>query len=198
MKYSHILCLVAMASIILLCLSCGSHSNFYTYNQGPDVIPPQSRSQHTPQSNNFEASSFSANKLSLESAMGFKIGKDDDLQLLNELYSWMGVRYKYAGNDKNGTDCSGLICNIYDKIYHKKLDRTSNGQFVNNCKRISSSQLRQGDLVFFTINNKTINHVGLYIKQNKFIHASTHQGVIVSDMEEPYYRKYFYCAGRVK
>ena len=59
-------------------------------------------------------------------------------------------------------------------------------------------ELRTGDLVFFKINNDKISHVGIYLKNNKFIHASSYRGVTVNDLDESYYKKYYYASGRVK
>lgn len=63
---------------------------------------------------------------------------------------------------------------------------------------IKKGELREGDLVFFKIKKGRISHVGIYLGQNKFAHASTQLGVTISDLTEPYYQKYFYQAGRIK
>ena len=52
--------------------------------------------------------------------------------------------------------------------------------------------------MFFNINKGRISHVGIYLKDNKFIHASSYRGVVVNDLDENYYKRYFYAAGRVK
>lgn len=65
-------------------------------------------------------------------------------------------------------------------------------------KPIKKTELREGDLVFFKIKKGKISHVGIYLGQNKFAHASTKSGVTISDLSEPYYSKYFYQAGRIK
>ena len=59
--------------------------------------------------------------------------------------------------------------------------------------------MQQGDLLFFAINKSNkISHVGIYLKDDKFIHASSARGVVVSSLNDDYYKKYFYAAGRVK
>jgi lipoprotein Spr len=63
---------------------------------------------------------------------------------------------------------------------------------------VARSEMKEGDLLFFRIHRGQVSHVGVYIGENKFVHASTTQGVIVSDLREGYYRRYFYKAGRLK
>ena len=71
--------------------------------------------------------------------------------------------------------------------------------YDKNCEKISKENLMEGDLVFFKTSKKRqrINHVGLYLKNNKFLHSSVKKGVIISDLTEPYYRNCFVGAGRV-
>lgn len=120
-------------------------------------------------------------------------------ELYIESASWIGTKYKYGGMSRSGVDCSGLTCLIYKTVYGKSLSRSSAGILSDNCKTIKKSNLREGDLVFFRTDgkkSKTPNHVGIYLKENKFIHASTSKGVIVSSLEQDYYVRNFIAAGR--
>lgn len=128
------------------------------------------------------------------------IDLDDYHPLYVESAEWIGVPYRYGGNSKNGVDCSGLTCSIYKKVYHKTLRRNSEEQRTKDCKRIAKRKLQEGDLVFFHNGKKKreASHVGIYLKDKKFIHASTGQGVIVSSLEEPYYKKCWMEGGRVR
>jgi cell wall-associated NlpC family hydrolase len=110
---------------------------------------------------------------------------------------WYAVPYKYAGKDKNGIDCSGFTGVLCSEVYNKKVS-TSSRSIYEETKRISVSELKEGDLVFFIINGKSVSHVGVYLQHNKFVHASTRRGVIISDLDEPYYKKYYHGAGRIK
>lgn len=110
---------------------------------------------------------------------------------------WSGVPYKYAGKDKNGIDCSGLTSTLYLKVYKKTIS-SSTKALVNEVKKIKESDLKEGDLVFFITNEKSISHVGVYLQNNKFVHASTKKGVMISDLTEPYFKKTYACSGRVK
>lgn len=128
-----------------------------------------------------------------------KIDRKDNKSLYKEVESWLGTPYRYGGESKRGTDCSGMVMQIYLKVYDIKLQRNSARIFYDNCKRIKKHQLREGDLVFFaTGSNNKINHVGIYLKNDKFVHASTKRGVIISDLNESYYVIKFKGAGRVK
>lgn len=128
------------------------------------------------------------------------IDMDDNHRLLVESSQWIGVPYRAGGNTMKGTDCSGLTYNIYKKVYRKHLKRNSEQQRKENCRKVSKHKLQEGDLVFFHNgrNKRTASHVGIYLKDNRFIHASTSRGVIVSRLDEPYYRRVWMQGGRVK
>ncbi|MCD8236308.1 MAG: C40 family peptidase [Prevotellaceae bacterium] len=132
--------------------------------------------------------------------LGFDIEPKDDWNLFMESASWIGTPYRSGGNGRSGVDCSGLNIAIYNHVYGKKLNRKSLDQKEKDCKRISRSELRSGDLVFFSTGNsrKKVGHTGIYLKDGKFIHASSSRGVIVSSLDEDYYRKHWICGGRVK
>lgn len=120
--------------------------------------------------------------------------------LYEEATSWLGSPYKYGGQSKNGTDCSGMVVEIFKKVYGIKLYRSSNEIYEKNCKHIKKKHLQEGDLVFFVTSTKgkRINHVGIYLYDDHFIHSSTKRGVIISKLTEPYYERTFVGAGRVE
>jgi len=110
---------------------------------------------------------------------------------------WYGVKYKYGGKDKGGIDCSGLTAALYLAVYKKTISSNIK-DLVNEVKKIKESDLREGDLVFFNTNGKSISHVGVYLQNHKFVHASTKKGVMISDMNEPYFKQTYVSSGRVK
>lgn len=117
--------------------------------------------------------------------------------LYYQVYEWIGTRYKYSGETKKGIDCSGFVSKMYDKVYCISLSGGSRdiySQVKEN--NITKSELQEGDILFFKIRKGQISHVGIYLGNNKFAHASVQSGVIISDLDEPYYKKYFYKAGR--
>jgi lipoprotein Spr len=110
--------------------------------------------------------------------------------------NWLGTSYKYAGNSNKGIDCSGLVKKVFGKIFNLQLSGGSSDIYTLTIP-IEKELLQEGDLVFFKIAKNRISHVGIYLSNNKFIHASVKLGVIISDLNEPYYKKYFYAAGRL-
>ncbi len=130
---------------------------------------------------------------------GMEMSSDDNIKLYEEIKNWIGVPYRYGGNTSKGVDCSGFVVNVYKNVYGIKLQRSSELIYKKNCDKIKKSKLQEGDLVFFkTGKKKRINHVGIYLKNGKFVHTSTSRGVIISSLDEDYYRKNFMQAGRVR
>ena len=129
--------------------------------------------------------------------LGVKLEGNEDLKFLESISSWKGTPYKYGGKSKKGTDCSGFVGSVYMEVYGKQLQRSSK-DMVNDVRYVSKKDVKAGDLLFFKINGKNISHVGIYIADNKFIHASTKSGVVVNDLDQEYYQKTFYKAGRVR
>ncbi len=135
------------------------------------------------------------------SKLGVNASSTDNARLYSECASWLGASYKYGGTTKSGVDCSGFVYMVYKAVFGKTLTRQSAGMLTDNCTKITKSQLREGDLVFFRTDGKkssTPNHVGIYLKENKFIHASTSKGVVVSDLLQSYYVTNWITGGRVK
>lgn len=110
---------------------------------------------------------------------------------------WYGTPYKYSGCTRSGVDCSCFTNICYEKVYNKKIARSA-GEIFGECDHISIKEAKEGDLVFFKIGGNKISHVGIYLKKNYFVHASTSMGVVINSLDEAYYKKYFFCAGKMK
>jgi cell wall-associated NlpC family hydrolase len=117
--------------------------------------------------------------------------------LKSEIESWMNVPYKYGGNDKQGVDCSGFVKAIYLSVYKINLPRTTKELF-NKSSPIKKENLQEGDLVFFKITGNDVSHVGIYLKENQFVHASSSKGVVVNLLNNPYYESRFIRGGSIK
>ena len=132
-----------------------------------------------------------------KNALGLEYSAGDNKALYEAVNSWLGVPYKYGGTDRNGIDCSAFVGTIYKQVYGVVLNRTAN-DMLRNVSLISKSHLREGDIVFFTNSKGKVSHVGIYLKNDLFAHASTSNGVSVSRLTDTYWQKHFYKGGRVK
>ena len=118
----------------------------------------------------------------------------DRMQEIIEGY--LGTSYRSGGYGKLGIDCSGLVYAVYRDLDNLHLPPSTKKLF-NTLRRVSYRDLRYGDLVFFSVNGKHASHVGLYVGDNKFVHASRSRGVIISSLTEQYYRQSYVGARRV-
>jgi len=117
--------------------------------------------------------------------------------LLSQLEKWYGTQYCFGGSTNSCIDCSSFTQVILRDVYNVKIPRNSQQQFDASTK-IETKNLKEGDLVFFnTVSaSMVITHVGFYVCNNKFVHASTSKGVTINDLSEKYYAKAFRGAGR--
>ena len=109
---------------------------------------------------------------------------------------WLGTPYKYGGNDRKGVDCSGFVHAIYQQVYAISLPRSSK-EMYNKCTKIKTSDLKKGDLVFFDFEGMGVSHVGIYLSNNEYAHASTSKGVVISNLDNVYMQKRYVGAGRI-
>ncbi|MFI5186031.1 MAG: C40 family peptidase [Chitinophagales bacterium] len=117
-----------------------------------------------------------------------------NLSLYQTIDDWYGTHYKLGGTTKKGIDCSAFVQTIFASVFGVTLPRMARDQYKAT-RRISRTELQEGDLLFFNTRGG-VSHVGIYLQNNKFVHASI-SGVMISDMFEPYYVKHFISAGRV-
>lgn len=108
---------------------------------------------------------------------------------------YKGVPYKYGGTSPKGFDCSGFVMFVYNE-HGKKLPRSADKQYETG-KPVKPKDLSPGDLVFFTTTEKGASHVGIFVGDGKFIHASSSKGVIVSALKETYWKPRYLGARRV-
>jgi len=120
-----------------------------------------------------------------------------NIALLKKIDEWIGTPYVYGGSSKNGVDCSYFALDVMNGIFNKKLNRTAAEQYLQS-KRISWDELKEGDLIFFkTEGPNKVSHVGIYLTNNKFVHASSKKGVTISDLSEPFYQRTLFSMGRI-
>ena len=117
-----------------------------------------------------------------------------NLPLFSLIDDWFGTRYRYGGESKNGIDCSAFMQVMYAGIFGLTLPRTAREQY-KVVRKVNRSFLKEGDLIFFNTTGG-ISHVGFYLMNNKFVHASSSEGVTISDLDDPYWSRKIVSAGR--
>lgn len=118
--------------------------------------------------------------------------------LAAEARRWLGTPYRYGGRDRNGTDCSGLVMELFRTVCAIKIPRTTVEQKAY-CTIVARNKARAGDLVFFGTGKGSgqVSHVGLYIGKGEMIHASSSRGVMVSRVDAGYWGERFRSIGRI-
>lgn len=119
-----------------------------------------------------------------------------EAQLRAAARKWHGTPHRMGGTDRGGVDCSGLVMRIFQDRFGISLPRSTVNQ-VRVGRFVSRSRLRPGDLVFFRPSWKKQDHVGIYMGHGRFLHASSSHGVIVSNLNNPYWRDCYWQARRV-
>ncbi|MEY3186686.1 MAG: hypothetical protein RL675_510 [Bacteroidota bacterium] len=117
-------------------------------------------------------------------------------KLVEYIHQWWAVPYRIGGSTMSGIDCSNFVRGLTNYAYGLDLPRTSREQAAY-CREIEREDLKEGDLVFFNT-GRGISHVGLYMANNKFVHASTSMGVVISSLDEPYWKRRYVKSGRLE
>lgn len=141
-----------------------------------------------------------------EDTVGFASGDDsggetsDSFVVRQKMYRqylhWKGTRYRAGGMDKSGLDCSGLVYLAFRDEFGMKLPRTA-AAMAQLGMPVARTDLLAGDLVFFK-NGLRSRHVGIYLGDDEFLHASTSQGVMISRLHDYYWRDHYWQARRVR
>jgi lipoprotein Spr len=147
--------------------------------------------------------SFESNAIESASALQLKyavllnteVERIQNAVLFGVIDEWYGTKYRLGGSTKEGIDCSAFVQVVFSNLFQITMPRTAKEQFEAT-RPIATAELKEGDLVFFNIKGSGVSHVGVYLQNNKFVHAATSGGVMISDLSEPYWEKHFLSAGR--
>ena len=206
MAIKKILYLAAAMLLSLPVVSCRStSSNTHTYR------PYHERRNRGDAPNDDNSTSTTQDKKKPEALSGHGLVTDEwarldvkpqnkkNKELYKELKRWLGTPYVYAAHTCGvGTDCSGMVMEVYLAVYGIKVHRNTAKMLEQNCEPIDLDKLKEGDLVFFiTSSDGHVSHVGIYLRDNKFVHASSSRGVVVDDLRQNYYATHFHSAARV-
>jgi len=192
--------LLFLSFFALLLVSCGS-----TKNTGkiPEAIigKNETKSKATKKVNPHKNNRIAAKrKDENDSENKEENAKEIKKQIIDFAKTFEGTRYKFGGTTNSGMDCSGLVYTAFQKE-HITLPRISRDMATKGIL-ISFKDIEEGDLVFFkTSSRNTINHVGLVVETKRgevrFIHSTTRAGVIISSLDEDYWKKAFVEVRRV-
>jgi murein DD-endopeptidase / murein LD-carboxypeptidase len=131
----------------------------------------------------------------LSQKFGLQVPAQANVRLAEEVLNWRGTPYKLGGTGKTGVDCSGFICQVFPVVYQIQPPRTT-ADMHKFAKPVMLHEIQEGDIVFFTIGSAKPSHSGIYLWNGYFAHASTSKGVMLSNLSEAYWKKYFTGAGR--
>lgn len=124
-------------------------------------------------------------------------GQITNVILYRFIDDWYGVKYRMGGTSKKGVDCSAFVQNLYQFVFGLDLLRTAKMQFTESQYIKKIEDLKEGDLVFFKINSSNISHVGVYLRNNFFVHSASSKGVSIASLGSDYWNKYFVGGGRI-
>jgi cell wall-associated NlpC family hydrolase len=120
--------------------------------------------------------------------------RDDESELHRVAKSYLGVRYRWGGANRDGMDCSGFVQRVFEEAHRMQLPRNS-AAMARYGKKVDRDELKPGDLVFFK--RVRIDHVGIYMGEGYFIHSQSGIGVTYTKLDAPYFSEHFAEAKRV-
>lgn len=161
----------------------------------PEQVKPEIISESTA-AKTPEIEKASALQLKYSVLLNTNVEEVTNMRMFEFIDEWYGTRYRLGGTTKKGIDCSAFSQYLFAAVYNINLPRTAREQY-RITSRISRTELKEGDLLFFNTRGG-VSHVGVYLQNNRFVHASTSGGVMISDIFENYWVRRFIGVGRLK
>jgi lipoprotein Spr len=159
------------------------------------VLAAQAQTKTAPAITEKDDDQESMAKTYLSQIMGVALSATSNMKLFNFVHDWIGTPYRFGGSSRKGIDCSAFTKQLYSDVFNLTIRRSSRDIF-SMVNPVGKDDLKEGDLVFFKIHSRSISHVGIYLGNNRFAHASS-RGVAISSLDDAYYSRYFYKGGRL-
>ncbi|OIO18696.1 MAG: hypothetical protein CO129_09645 [Ignavibacteriales bacterium CG_4_9_14_3_um_filter_34_10] len=210
-----------LSSIIFLFSNCSSSSVSQRYGQKNETISGQHDAVRFTNENDSVPDTLLSSDISLDSLDEYNehatlqskqneemylnrlTNKSDTSIALKDLFMMKVIEmrdspYKYGGNTKDGLDCSAFTRLVFESTFDYTLPRSAREQYQVGLKIHTRDSLQIGDLVFFNTSRRRFpGHVGIYLGENLFVHASRSLGVTISSLDEKYYNKRFVGSRRI-
>tara|TARA_R110002050_G_scaffold274391_2_gene418819 strand:- start:4196 stop:4672 length:477 start_codon:yes stop_codon:yes gene_type:complete len=124
--------------------------------------------------------------------------KREEKELQKFVEDWYGTPHRMGGTTKKGVDCSGFVIVAYREVFEKDFKGRRAEDIFAEIEVIKWEEMQKGDLVFFKVQGRRIDHVGIYMGDGNFAHTSSSKGVMISALDNPYWSKRYFKAGRYK
>jgi murein DD-endopeptidase / murein LD-carboxypeptidase len=185
-----------------LLFACGP-SKKTTQVQGGDIVIGSDTDNPPPPPRTVDSSKVRYYAIQIKYAhyLNTEPGQIQNFKLYGFIDQWLSTPYLWGGTDERGIDCSAFMQRLLAQVYNINIPRTSVQQFFDDwIDRFGSTQyLSEGDLVFFkTMDDKLISHVGMYLQNRMFVNSSSSKGVSIASLDDPYWKRRFVAAGRIK
>ncbi|MDE3057730.1 MAG: C40 family peptidase [Bacteroidota bacterium] len=156
-------------------------------------IPPPSKNVAVPRAGKESTESSAAVP---DNGASISAGRIDQQKMMDVILSYLGTPYKYGGETKDGIDCSAFTSQVYSQSVNVALPRSTDAQVAEGTP-VLYENLKFGDLLFFNTTGRNPSHVGIYVGDGLFAHASEAFGVTISSLESLYYKKHYTEARRI-
>ena len=184
-----------MRSTLLTCLSIGLAASLAAVVTGVEASPRASRS-YAPAPLELRVPVQGKELLSI--AQPAKQQPSDAHQVTQRAFSMIGTPYRWGGTSPKGFDCSGLVKYVFRDVDDVELPRTARAIYQSSNPKVARCDLQPGDLVFFRIRSRNVDHVGIYVGNDRFVHAPRRgQRVKVANLNDKYWQRHYLAAKRV-